>query len=48
MTALDAAACRAVDSTGQIGETLGLSEHLRDALWRVDSAAITPVDAPAG
>jgi glucose/mannose-6-phosphate isomerase len=48
MTALDAAACAAVDSTGQIGETLFLSEHLRDALWRVDSAAIAPVDAHGG
>ena len=48
MTALDAAACAAVDSTGQIGEALGLSEHLRDALWRVDSAAIAPVDAHGG
>ncbi|HKH18323.1 MAG TPA: bifunctional phosphoglucose/phosphomannose isomerase [Solirubrobacteraceae bacterium] len=48
MTTLDAAACRAVDSTGQIAETLGLSEHLRDALWRVDSAAIAPVDAAGG
>jgi glucose/mannose-6-phosphate isomerase len=48
MSALDAAACREVDSTGQIGEALGLSEHLRDALWRVDSAAIAPVDAQGG
>ena len=46
--ALDASACRAVDTTGQIGEALGLSEHLRDALWRVDSAAIAPVDAHGG
>src|SRR5215204_1731365 len=46
--ALDAAACAAVDTTGQIGEALGLSEHLRDALWRVDSAAIVPVDARGG
>ena len=46
--ALDAAACRAVDSTGQIAETLGLHEHLRDALWRVDSAAAAPVDAHGG
>ena len=45
---LDAAACAAVDSTGQIAETLGLSEHLRDALWRVDSAAIQPQDAAGG
>ena len=48
MTSLDAAACEAVDSTGQFGETLGLAEHLRDALWRVDSATIPPVDAPGG
>ena len=48
MSALDAAACRAVDSTGQFAETLGLAEHLRDALWRVDSADIAPVDAQGG
>jgi glucose/mannose-6-phosphate isomerase len=48
MTALDAAACRAVDSTGQFAETLDLAEHLRDAVWRVDSANITPVDAHGG
>jgi glucose/mannose-6-phosphate isomerase len=27
---------------------LGLAEHLRDALWRVDSAVIAPADAPGG
>ena len=32
MTAFEVAA---VDSTGQLDEVLGLSEHLRDALWRV-------------
>jgi glucose/mannose-6-phosphate isomerase len=48
MTALDAAACAAVDSTGQLSETLDLGVHLRDALWRVDSAAIPPSDAPGG
>src|SRR5918997_4452179 len=48
MTTLDAAACAAVDSTGQFGETLGLADHLRDALWRVDSANIAPVDAQGG
>ena len=26
------------DSTDQLGEVLGLSEHLGDALWRVDSS----------
>src|SRR5215213_4951358 len=48
MTGLDAAACGAVDSTGQFGETLGLAEHLRDALWRVDSANLARVDAHGG
>jgi glucose/mannose-6-phosphate isomerase len=48
MRALDAAACSAVDTTGQIAEALDLGTHLRDALWRVDSAAIAPVDAQGG
>ena len=46
--ALDAAAVAAVDSTGQAAEMLGLAEHLRDALWRVDSAAIAPAEASGG
>lgn len=41
-------AVAAVDSTGQLAETLGLAEHLRDALWRVESAGAAPVDAPSG
>ena len=48
MQALDRQAVAAVDSTGQADEILGLPEHLRDALWRVDSAAIAPRDAPGG
>jgi glucose/mannose-6-phosphate isomerase len=48
MQPLDAAGCSAVDSTGQFAETLGLADHLRDALWRVDSANIAPVDAQGG
>jgi glucose/mannose-6-phosphate isomerase len=48
MSRLDAAACRAVDSTGQFAETLDLGLHLEDALWRVDSASIAPVDAHGG
>jgi glucose/mannose-6-phosphate isomerase len=42
---LDAAAVAAVDSTGQAGEILALGDHLRDALWRVESAAIAPFEA---
>ena len=48
MSALDAAAVAAVDSTGQAAEILDVPAHLRDALWRVDSAGIAPVDAPGG
>ena len=38
----------AVDSTGQLEEVLGLAEHLRDALWRVESAGMRPIDATGG
>lgn len=36
------------DTTGQLSEVLGLGEHLRDALWRVDSSGARPVDATGG
>ncbi len=45
---LDREAVAAVDSTGQAAEILDLHVHLRDALWRVDSAGIAPIDAPGG
>jgi glucose/mannose-6-phosphate isomerase len=45
---LDQAAVAAVDSTGQAGEVVDLPSHLLDALWRVDSAALKPSDAPGG
>jgi glucose/mannose-6-phosphate isomerase len=45
---LNAEAVAAVDSTGQAAEILDLPTHLRDALWRVDSAGIPPADAPGG
>jgi len=45
---LDRRAVAAVDSTGQAAEITSLGEHLSDALWRVDSAGIAPVDAPGG
>src|SRR5215212_656640 len=31
-----------VDPTGQLAEALDLPAHLRDALWRVESAGIAP------
>ena len=48
MQVLDAAAVAAVDSTGQVADILDLGDHLQDALWRVESAAIEPVHAPGG
>ncbi len=48
MRGLDAAGIAERDSTGQVGEALGLGEHVRDALWRVDSAGIAASDAPGG
>jgi len=38
---------RSLDSTGQLAEVLGMAEHVRDALWRVESAGIAP-RSPAG
>src|SRR4051794_41593513 len=48
MTAIDRATIVACDPTGQAGEMLDLPTHLRDALWRVDSASIAPLEAPGG
>lgn len=45
---LDRAAVAAVDPTSQAADILDLPTHLRDALWRVESAALAPVDAPGG
>jgi glucose/mannose-6-phosphate isomerase len=40
MPALDTAALAATDPTGQLAEVLDLPAHLRDALWRVESAGL--------
>ena len=37
-----------VDSTGQLADVLAVSEHLRDAVWRVESAIMQDWDTPAG
>jgi glucose/mannose-6-phosphate isomerase len=37
-----------VDSTGQLADVLSLAEHLRDAVWRVESAIMEDFDTPAG
>jgi glucose/mannose-6-phosphate isomerase len=39
---------RAVDASGQLDDVLALPEQLRDALWRVESASLTPVEATGG
>ncbi len=46
--ALTPEAIAAVDRTGQMADILGLPEHLRDALWRVESANLAPQDSPGG
>ena len=47
-SALGQAAVSAIDSTSQFSEALDLGSHLRDALWRVDSAGIVASKAPGG
>ena len=37
-----------LDPTGQLNDVLDLPEHLRDALWRVESANLSPQDSPGG
>jgi glucose/mannose-6-phosphate isomerase len=37
-----------VDPSDQLGDVLALPEHLRDALWRAESAIMEDRDAPAG
>ncbi len=46
--ALTPEAIAEVDRTGQIADILGLPEHLRDALWRVESANLSPQDSAGG
>jgi glucose/mannose-6-phosphate isomerase len=36
------------DPSNQLGDVLALPEHLRDALWRVESAIMQDWDTPAG
>jgi glucose/mannose-6-phosphate isomerase len=38
----------AIDAAKQVDDILGLPEHLRDALWRVESAKLEQHDAPGG
>ncbi len=48
MSALDRASLDALDSGHMLADILALPEQLGDALWRVESAAIEPIDTPGG
>jgi glucose/mannose-6-phosphate isomerase len=37
-----------VDSENELDDILGLPDQLRDALWRVESAGLEPLDSPGG
>jgi len=41
-------AIESIDSARHIDDILGLGDHLRDALWRVESANLEPYDTPGG
>jgi glucose/mannose-6-phosphate isomerase len=45
---LTRATIEAVDASRQLDDILGMPEHLRDALWRVESASLRRQDAPGG
>jgi glucose/mannose-6-phosphate isomerase len=45
---LDREAIGQVDASDQATDILALPEHLRDALWKVESAGLTPWDSPRG
>jgi glucose/mannose-6-phosphate isomerase len=45
---LDPDAIAAVDSRDLHADIIGLPEHLRDALWKVQSAQLQPWDSPGG
>jgi glucose/mannose-6-phosphate isomerase len=48
VSALDRASIDALDSGHMLADILAMPEQLGDALWRVESAAIEPLDTPGG
>ena len=48
VSALDRASIDALDSGRMLANILGMAEQMGDALWRVESAAIEPIDTPGG
>ena len=47
-TRLDRAEIAAADPTDQLADVLSIPEHLRDALWKAESADVKPWDSPGG
>jgi glucose/mannose-6-phosphate isomerase len=47
-TDLDVAAVSAVDPTDQVADTLALGDHLRDAMWKAESAGLGEWDSRGG
>ncbi len=45
---LDSETIAAVDRSDMLADVVGLPEHLRDALWKVESASLQPWDSPGG
>src|SRR3954449_5859919 len=45
---LDRDAIAKVDTSDLLGDVLAIPEHLRDALWKVESAGLESWDSPAG
>jgi glucose/mannose-6-phosphate isomerase len=45
---LDRESIGRIDSTDQLTDVLAIPEHLRDALWKVESAQLKEWDSPAG
>jgi len=48
MSTLDRASIDALDSGHMLGDILAMPEQLGDALWRVESAAIEPIETAGG
>jgi glucose/mannose-6-phosphate isomerase len=46
--ALDREAIARIDASDQLTDILAIPEHLRDALWKVESAGLEPWDSPGG
>src|SRR3954465_7640587 len=45
---LDRKSIAQIDATDQLTDVLAIPEHLRDALWKVESAQLGDLDSPAG